>query len=410
MKVLTMPISTIVVLTDTLRIDGGASKVARASALGLANAGCRVIFVVGEDASAEFQVENVEVVSLNLSSISVPVKRHKTMFTGLWNVRAARRLKQVLSKLDPLTTVVHLHSWTKSLSTSVVPVIRSAGFPLVLTLHDYFVACPNGGFYDYQRGNVCCRKPLGLECLVSNCDSRMAAHKIWRVVRQFIQNGPGGLPGAVKAFVAVSDFSHHILQPFLPSNAAVYRVNNPIESIQLPPAQPSKAFGVLYVGRLSKEKGPDLLAEAARKVGVKVTFVGDGDLKRGLKEKYPEHQFTGWLPFDDILPLIDQTRALVFPSRWYETLGLSVLECASRGVPSIVADRCAAAEEVDHEKTGLLFASGDMGALSQAILRLEDNQLVEKMGANAYKRFWNSPYSLENHVKELMRVYDRVLA
>ncbi|PKR58532.1 glycosyltransferase family 4 protein [Thalassospira lohafexi] len=403
-----MQTSTVVVLSDTARNNGGAAKVALQSAIGLRQAGYRVIFVSGEGGTVDpaLEASGAEIVSLNQSSISDPSSRHKAFLTGLWNHGAARGLRDILEHLDPTTTVVHLHSWTKVLSTSIIPVIRQGRFPLVLTLHDYFTVCPNGGFYDYKNGLTCHRKPLSTACLGCNCDARSPAHKMWRVTRQVIQHGPGHFPACVDAFISVSDFSQRILQPFLPQDTPIHRIPPPIECVKSPASQPHFANGLLFIGRLSPEKGPGLLAAAAREAGVQVTFVGDGELKDILQTSYPEHKFTGWLSFSDILPLIDQTRALVLPSLWYETLGLTVLECAARGVPAVIADACAATDVVTHEETGLLFTSGDQSSLAQTINRLTDKELVERLGITAYQRFWATPPTLEKHIAELLDVYE----
>lgn len=405
-----MQISTVVVLTDSAHNNGGAAKVALQSAMGLREAGYRVIFVGGEGgrANPDLEASGVEIVSLNQPSISDTSSRRKAFLTGLWNLDAARRLKDILAPLDPVATIVHLHSWSKVLSTSIIPVIRQGPFRLVLTLHDYFTACPNGGFYDYKTHQICHRRPLGPACLSCNCDARNITHKMWRITRQAIQRGPGNFPAAVDAFISVSDFSQDILQPFLPKETPLYRVDNPVECIKLPASHPAQANGVLYIGRLSPEKGPALLAAAARDAGVQVTFAGDGELKDSLQATYPEHTFTGWLSFSDISPLIDQTRALVLPSLWYETLGLTVLECAARGVPAIIADRCAATDVVIQEETGLFFTGGDHESLAQTLERLSDDELVARLGLASYKNFWAAPPTLEKHVNNLVEVYNRI--
>ena len=57
--------------------------------------------------------------------------------------------------------MVHFHGWTKALSTSTFRTVKSLGLPSIVTLHDYFAACPNGGFYDYQQNAICTRRAMG---------------------------------------------------------------------------------------------------------------------------------------------------------------------------------------------------------------------------------------------------------
>ena len=76
-----------------------------------------------------------------------------------------------LDGFDPHKTIVHVHGWTKSLSSSVVQEALQRDFQIVISLHDYFVACPNGGFYNYKKKHICRLKPLSKACVLSNCDN-----------------------------------------------------------------------------------------------------------------------------------------------------------------------------------------------------------------------------------------------
>jgi glycosyltransferase involved in cell wall biosynthesis len=102
-------------------------------------------------------------------------------------------------------------------------------------------------------------------------------------------------------------------------------------------------------------------------------------------------------------------RALIFPSLWYETEGLVVLEAAALGVPAVVADSSAARDLVIDGETGLYFRGGDEKALQTVMARLQDDQLVRRLGRAAYVNYWNSPRSLEHHVADLEEVYAQVL-
>lgn len=403
------PVGTVVVLSDTTYCDGGAAKITITSAIGLARRGLRVIFVGGFGLpDPDLAAAGVEVICLDQPFIGMPAQRAAGAMTALWNRDSARQLDHILSGLDAADTVVHLHTWTKSLSSSVVPVIKRHGIPLVLTLHDYFTACPNGGFYDYQAEAICHRRPLSAGCLLRNCDSRHRIYKVWRTVRQVIQRTAGPLPGGADALIAISDFSLTVLRPYLPATTPVHRVDNPIESHKRAPAQPERQQGMLFIGRLSPEKGPHILAAAGREAGVPITFAGDGAMRADLASAYPEHSFPGWCSEDSLHALIDSTRALVLPSLWYETQGLVVPEAASRGVPAIVSTGCAASDSVEFDVTGLGVTAGSQSELATALRRLSDNSLVKRLGNAAYDRFWANPPSLDRHVSRLLEVYASV--
>ena len=307
-------------------------------------------------------------------------------------------------------TIVHLHGWTKALSSSVARSALEVTTRVVITMHDYFLACPNGGFFNYPANWKCRLRGMSTECLFSNCDKNSYSQKLWRFVRQLVQTGSGLLPGDVRHFISISDFSEDLLMPYLPPEFNVYHVPNPIDVEQAEPFQPGTGSGILFIGRLDPEKGGAMLAKASRKAGVQVTFTGEGPEKGAIVRENPEAVFTGWLERPQVVRQLSQCRALVLPSLWYETQGLVVLEAAACGVPSVVPDDCAAADMVVDGQTGLVFRSGDEESLIRQLSMLNDEDLVSTMGLAAYESYWNSPSTMNKHVISLEKAYADILS
>ncbi len=401
----------VVVVNDHLYADGGADVVALSSAEQLAALGVNVtLFVADRRRADDVARRGAQLVCTGQLDLMQDPQRGRAALRGLWNAEAARRLHDVLAPLDPAHTVVHLHSWTKSLSSSVARAALQAGFPLVCTLHDYFAACPNGGLFDFQRGRVCTRKPMSVDCIATHCDARSYTHKLYRVGRQAVQGRWGGLPGRLREFIVVSRFSESILRPHLPPGAQLCLVRNPIEVELRPAADPAAQQAFVMVARLSAHKGQALFLEACARLGVPAVCVGDGPDGAALRQRFPQARFTGQLPRDAVLHEMAQARALVLPSLWYETQGLVVDEAAALGVPAVVSDTCGATDTVRHGETGLVFASGDLEALTAAMQRLRDEPaLAARLGRRARERFWAHPPSPEAHARALLAVYQGVL-
>lgn len=401
----------VVIVNDFAFVNGGAGQVALSSAMGLAERGIGVtVFSAVGPAMASLGSTHIRLVSTGQQEIAVDRNRVRAATQGVWNYRAARRLDDLLGTLDRSRTIVHVHGWSKSLSASVVQKALASGFPTVLTMHDYFLACPNGGFFDYQKNEICTLKPMSRECLTANCDKHSFAQKLWRVGRQAVQKGPGRLPDGIRDFVSISVFSRSILEPYLPSGARIHTVPNPIS---IEKTEPSNAAGnrpVVFVGRLEPEKGPLLLAEAAEEAGLETIFVGDGSMRETLAERFPDAKIVGWVPPIEVQSHLNGARALVLPSRWYETQGLVVLEAAARGIPTVVPDRCAAAELVADGETGLIFRTGDRADLVKKLRLLQDDALVARLGRTAYDRYWAAPSTMDCHLGRLLEVYSDVLA
>lgn len=401
----------LVIVNDFAYINGGTAMVALSSATALAQRGYPVtLFAAVGPVLPELKAEGIDVVCLGGHEIAVDPNRLRAAIGGLWNRAAARRMREVVKNLDPANTVVHVHGWTKALTAAPMAMARRRRFPVVVTLHDYFAACPNGGFYDFRKGRICRLQAMSPSCLTCNCDKNSHPQKLWRTARQIIQRRWGHVPGWIGDFITVSRFSRDILAPYLPFDARLYDVTNPIQAKQEPPANPGANKPFAFVGRLSPEKGAVLLATAAAKTGAPILFIGDGDQRRAVTSACPDAVVTGWVTPDEVRRHLRSARAIVLPSLCYETQGMTVLEAAACGLPAIVSDTSAASEAVYDGETGLRFRGGDADDLAAKLALLRDDDVVDGLGRAAYDRFWADPPTLERHIQRLEATYYQVLA
>ncbi|MEO0278065.1 MAG: glycosyltransferase family 4 protein [candidate division WOR-3 bacterium] len=401
----------IVIVNDFAHVNGGASEVAVLSAISLAKQGYAVTFFAAvPPIDPELKnYANVKIICMGQYDILKDPNRFRAAVQGIWNFSAARSMAQLLDTLIPSNTIIHLHSWTKSLSSSIVRVAIKKGFKVLCTMHDYCLACPNGGFFNYPKNEICHLSPLSAKCIMTNCDVRNYPQKLWRVSRQVVQKYLGFTPDGIKDFIAVSDFSKAILETFLPKNARIYTVNNPIDVSKSDPVSVHRNNFFVYVGRLSREKGPHLFAKAASILGLNAIFIGDGPLRDEISSICPSAEITGWLPRKEVYRLLNSARALIFPSLCYETQGLVVLKAAAMGVPVIVSNTSAARDLVADGLTGLWFKSGDLNDLIMKIQVLQNPDIAKKMGQMAYERYWQNPLTIDRHISQLEECYKKVL-
>jgi glycosyltransferase involved in cell wall biosynthesis len=216
------------------------------------------------------------------------------------------------------------------------------------------------------------------------------------------------MPRDVKHYIAVSDFSKNIIKSSLPTNIKIYDLANPIDVVKREPVKVRENRSFVMVGRLSQEKGPHLFARAASDLDLPVTFMGNGECRSDIQRICDTAKILGWRTAGEVLNQLQTARALVFPSLWYETQGLSLLEAAALGVPSIVSDTCAARDSVVDTVTGLWFKSGDKDDLCRKIRVLQDDDTVETMGQSAYDHYWSHPSTLQAYLAKLESIYQEV--
>lgn len=352
-----MKIENVVIVNDFNYVQGGASKVAIDTARLLKEEIQNVYFFSAVSKKDE-EIFGIKYISTNQNEALKEKNRIKGFINGIYNFKAKREFKKLLKTLDKEHTVIHVHGWTKALSSSVFDIAFKMNFKVILTLHDYFTACPNGGYFDYKENKICKRKPLSWQCIKCNCDSRNYVFKIYRLFRQFVQNKIVKLPKKLKYAIGISDLSIEVLKPTLNPNIKLEKIYNPIDFDENEEkVDYTKNDYYLYVGRISKEKGVDIFCRAITDLNLKGIAVGDGSEKERLEKEYPNIEFTGWKNSKEVKEYMKKARCLIFPSLWYEGAPLTPLEAMSLGIPCIISDCCAGREYILNGKNGFIFSN-----------------------------------------------------
>lgn len=402
-----MSADTIVILNDRAEPVGGASLVAIESANGLAARGWKVHFIAGSGQARGDLHPAIRVHALDLPVLEGERSASLGSALAMMGSRAAAKaLEAALAGLSPNTTIVHVHSWSKSLSPSIFGVLRKGGWPTVVTLHDFGFSCPNAAYHIFPVNEFCHLKPLSLSCLVTNCDSRRYAYKAWRTARQVNLRRLIGRSNFIKRLVCVSEYSKQVYEEMIWGDFRLQVVDNPIMVEQAAPFEPWNSRKYVYVGRLSREKGVATLARAARKAGVPITFVGEGPEEQKVRSLNPDAVITGWLSRDEVASEMAAARALILPAEWRETQGMVISEALARGLPCIAPFDTAPGSAIIDGVTGRRFPAGDANNLA-AILAdmLEDDLGVREMSSRAYQDYWKNPRTVGHHIHGLEVLY-----
>jgi len=185
-----------------------------------------------------------------------------------------------------------------------------------------------------------------------------------------------------------------------------------IEIVQ--PSYEWEEESIVYVGRLSYEKGLETLMDAVKGVSIKLKIIGDGPIRKELvewvkKEGIGNVDFLGYMKGKQLYKEIKKSKAVVIPSEWYENNPRSVIEAFALGKPVIGARIGGIPELVKDNETGLTFEPGNAKDLKEKIKELLGNSsLLKKMGGNA-RRFVETELNPEKHYQKLMEIYQGVM-
>lgn len=411
----------ILVFNDYAYVEGGAERVAISSAIGLSQKGHEVVFfsAVGPIDDELQEAGLKEVICLNQKDILHNPNKFIAMISGIYNWRAVRRLKKLFSYWVP--DIAHIHGVSKALSWAPINLIYSYKIPIIYTLHDYGLLCPNLGIYNFKTKKVCEYYKPGYEfkCMIENCDKRSYAQKIWRWLRYYIVKNIFKINKKVNGYVSVSNFIGELAREYLADGKPIRFIYNPIEINEniLKKCENIERKGInfLYVGRLSVEKGIDLLLNVMSEVDANLTIIGDGELmnicmdcaQRLGKEKI---RILGFQNRKRIFAEMQKSSALILPSIWMEPAPLVMAEAAYNCLPSIVADHGGLVEFVKDGINGLHFKAGSKESLRESMeIIIKNPPLSRKLGRKARKIMDESGLRIDDHLKQLEKYYTDIL-
>lgn len=400
----------IVIVSDYGVLNGAATKVALMSARGLAELGHNVHYVhaVGER-SPILDHPGIRVHNLAMGSVWDVGNPLKAAARGVWNGPAGAALIRILSQLGTRDTVVHIHQFNRAMSPSVLAAAARSGVPWAVTLHDYFILCPNGIYFDHGKGQACTETPMSLGCMLNTCDDRGVKNKVVRLARQAATSRALASRAKPLTIVSPSAFAWDKAQPFLPADTRHYVVPNVVDVAQAPRADVTANRRVCFMGRLSRDKGVTILAEAGRRAGVEIAFLGHGKAEEELRRQYPEVSFHEWTTRAEVIDHIDRSRGIFFASLWYEPFGMSAMEAVARGVPLIGSRESALGGAIVHGETGFLMEPGNLDQLTAILMALKDDATADRIGAAAWERYWRNPFTPRHHAESIAAVYRSML-
>lgn len=401
----------IVIVNDTSLARGGATVLALMAARALVARGHEVIWLCGDSGdNPELAALGIEVVALGDRAL-LDHPRGRAALTGIHNSAARKIVADFVATRDTPETVYHVHSWSQILSPSLFSALAPVAGRSLIHAHDMFLACPNGVFMDYKRDEVCTRVPLSASCIVTNCDKRSYAHKLWRVARQ------RALWRALAPFDAWGGILvlHPAMKPRLAragfAEAGMVTVRNPVQPYTKARIAAEANRSIAYVGRLEPDKGVGELSAAAARTGVPLTLVGDGPMRVELASQ-PNVQITGWVDSAAIGAHVAGARALVMPSRHPEPFALVIAEAAASGLPVLASDTALMAREVVGAGLGLsfdVFAPGSLDDALTQIMALPDAE-VRAMSERGFSGEAPLGHTPDGWIDALEAEYDRVRA
>ncbi|MCS3628259.1 glycosyltransferase involved in cell wall biosynthesis [Salinibacter ruber] len=310
--------------------------------------------------------------------------------------------------------LAHLHIYYGQLTASILKPLVEAEVPTVQTLHEYKLTCPVHSHL--SQGEICeaCAGHAFWRALPRRCNEGSLARTALSVLEASVSRALGDAH-RIDHFIAVSDFlrekmiEHDVADP-----DDITTVHNFVDPDRFEPSR-RRGEHVLYFGRIAPEKGLRTLIDAAAPLtDLPVRIAGTGEQRAALEAEVARRildhfEFVGVRNGADLWDLVRGSICTLLPSEWYENCPMAVLESLACARPVIGADIGGIPELVDDSVDGRLFPSGDVEALREALVWMQEHRdEAMEMGRRGREKV-EERFSPEQHYRQVREVYAEVL-
>ena len=333
----------------------------------------------------------------------------KRLGSFFYNTRSAKQLKSTIDKFKP--DIVHVHNFFFTASPSIFYVCQKRRLPVVQTLHNFRLVCANALLMrDNKPCELCLTQKLPIHGFLYKCyrNSAFASAMVTAITGLYKINGLW--KNKIDKFITLTSFAQ---RKFLNSSLSL----NDSQMVVKPNFTSDYGFGplprqhfYLFVGRISTEKGIDVLVETFSQSKLPLILLGDGPERMRLEDKLKNQtniQFLGSKSKEEVIGFMKKAKALVFPSLWYEGMPYTIIESFSTGTPVIASYLGSMKELVVDGYNGFHFETGNTESLLQVLLRFE-NEGNGALYTNARNTYLEK-YTPDEHYSKIIKIYEEVI-
>ncbi|MEW5803131.1 MAG: glycosyltransferase family 4 protein [bacterium] len=358
------------------------------------------------DANSDLFVSYIDFKELN---------RKKSLYNGLntlsraiYSREARKNFSQILDRTKP--DIVHLHGIHAHITPSIIFEAKKRNLPVIWTLHDYKMVCPNTHFRIDATNEICeaCGKGAFWHAILKRCKKNSLLASSMAAVEAYIHILMG-VWNRVDFFLSPSAFlKDKLVEHGLPASKIVH----------LPLFLPKELFYyencdegyLLFMGRLDPIKGIYPLLKACH-LASEARLILAGRVEEPISSQLPEllppnAHYVGMKQGDELRHLLVRSRAVILPSLWYENQPFSLTEAFAAGKAVIATNLGGMIELVTRSQGGLLVPPADIEALAKAIQWMSSHpKEAHQMGTEA-RKYASRVHSAEVHYQELMEIYE----
>jgi len=323
----------------------------------------------------------------------------------IWSTKSVAALTAAISRFRP--DVVHFHNTFPVISPSAYWAVRDAGLPVVQTLHNFRLHCPQGNYL--RNGVVCedCSGHLPWRGVARACYRGSRAQSAVLASMVVVHRTLGTYRNKVTRYIALNAFCRaKFIEGGLPAERIVIKPN--FADIPLPASAVRDGF--LYVGRLSVEKGVESLVRGWEMMDDGFLRVAGIGPEASRLDSVPRLTALGAISGDAVRAHMACSMALVLPSICYDSFPRTLVEAFACALPVIASRLGPLADLVEDGITGLLFEPGNAVDMAKKLQWAQQHpERMAQMGRNARAKY-EAEFSAERNYPQLIAIYEDAIA
>lgn len=332
---------------------------------------------------------------------------------SIWNVNTGSVVRKKIKAFQP--DVVHLHNWHFASGPLIIRIVKKMGVPLVHTLHNYRLICPSAILlHNNQLFLDSLQQPFPWSAIKKGVYRNSILQTFWLSTVVWFHKKIGSFK-RIDTYICLTEFSRKLLQESdLAIDPQKIVVKPNFTKIVRQPNSITRSTHFLFIGRLSTEKGIEVLLTAFEFSNIQLKIAGDGPLKELVLQKSKENAnitYLGMLTEEKVNTELSMTQALIVSSICYEGMPMTILEAFSNKTPVIAANLGAMSTMVEHNKNGLHFEDSNAADLKEKIddwVKLPETE-KEAMRNNSFNSY-QSLYAPEQQMAYFEAIYKQAIA
>jgi glycosyltransferase involved in cell wall biosynthesis len=329
---------------------------------------------------------------------------------SVWNIFSASALKKKIKAFKP--DVIHIHNLHFGAGPIIIRTAKKLDVPVVITLHNYRLLCPSATLlYNSEIFGDSLKTSFPWSAVYKKVYRNSKLQTFWLAFIIWVHK-KAGTWNMVGTYLVLTEFAKQLFAQSsfgVPQNKFTVKPNF-VEQPDLIPKMSTNNF--LFIGRLSVEKGVNVLIEAFRSLPYTIEIAGDGPLLKEIEivcSKYSNIVYLGKLDKAGVQQKMHSDTALIFPSVWYEGMPMTIIEAMSLGMPIIASNIGAMSKMIIHGYNGLHFEVANSNQLAEQVTRWanmpsEEQQVFKRNAVTSYNEY----YTPQNNITQILKVYNDI--